>query len=124
MRKSRPSWPDIRIHCPCSEKAILSGNESTSSTATLAEVTASEDDLALPRTVMNDSALYSLNNIYFCEECSSIRCPKCVFEEVVQVYCPSCLHVYMSEFDDEPGQRSLVSMSRRKSDREYQMYVI
>ncbi|KAI7682297.1 hypothetical protein KC353_g21706, partial [Hortaea werneckii] len=36
-------------------------------------------------------ALYPLDQLLYCDECDGIRCPKCVSEEVVNWYCPSCL---------------------------------
>jgi len=36
-------------------------------------------------------SLYPLENLLFCDECAQIRCPKCVNDEVINWYCPSCL---------------------------------
>lgn len=43
-------------------------------------------------------ALYPLDHLLFCDECCQIRCSKCVNEEVITWFCPSCL------FDVPSGQ--------------------
>lgn len=37
-------------------------------------------------------SLFDLDDLYFCENCLQLRCPRCVLEEIVGYYCPSCLH--------------------------------
>ncbi|KAK9470638.1 dynactin p62 family-domain-containing protein [Dipodascopsis tothii] len=100
--------PDVRVHCPCAEPPDGERAEA--------------DGLELPRTLMDAGALHALNSLYFCEDCRAIRCPRCVYDEIVQVYCPSCLHVYMSEFDEAHSQRQqqLAAVGWRRPDRDYQ----
>ncbi|CCG82596.1 putative Dynactin Arp1 p62 subunit RO2 [Taphrina deformans PYCC 5710] len=36
-------------------------------------------------------SLFSIEELYYCDDCNTHRCPRCVTEEVVSVYCPTCL---------------------------------
>ena len=49
--------------------------------------------------------LYPLEYLLYCEECQQIRCPRCVAEEVVNVYCPNCLFEVASSSLKTEGNR-------------------
>lgn len=44
-----------------------------------------------PRSPRANYSLYPLEYLLYCEDCHQIRCPRCVAEEIVTYYCPSCL---------------------------------
>ncbi|KAK9478246.1 dynactin subunit 4 [Lipomyces japonicus] len=83
-------YPYHKIHCPCAEPIVADADASvgTNGDDKLA------NDLSLPPSLSSRFALHSLNELYFCDVCMAIRCERCVVEEVVQTYCPACLHVY------------------------------
>lgn len=82
------------IHCPCyrspADLTICSNEEQS---------TASEEDetrqlsLTDPRT---QYSLFPLEDLYFCDDCNVHRCPRCVMEEIVSTFCPSCLFEFPS----------------------------
>lgn len=58
-------------------------------------------DLSDPR---SSSALYPLEYLYFCDDCQVHKCPRCVIEEVVSIFCPQCLY----EVPSKPGSTDSV----------------
>ncbi|KAK9454861.1 dynactin p62 family-domain-containing protein, partial [Dipodascopsis uninucleata] len=109
-------YPSIKLHCPCSEpmfdqdeeggrsnEASISSEQQCSSSYSPRSIsnrkTRSEHQIALtlPPSLYNKYALHSLNNLYFCDVCMALRCQRCVVDEVIQTYCPSCLYVYNSD---------------------------
>ncbi|ODQ50939.1 dynactin p62 [Saitoella complicata NRRL Y-17804] len=101
----------LHIHCPCADSITtippLPPSSSTASahpdTSThppgppsLAAAAAEaeeevEDSLWDPKAPRSQFNTFPLSNLYFCEECQSIRCPRCVQEEVVCWFCPWCM---------------------------------
>ncbi|KAG8762972.1 hypothetical protein FRC12_008779, partial [Ceratobasidium sp. 428] len=45
----------------------------------------------LPTLESSNAEFHPLNSLYFCEECDTVRCPRCVSLEVSGYYCPNCL---------------------------------
>lgn len=99
-------FPYTHYACPCSSSngpAIVSKRTSQlppSSTTTtnpsqqpqdLSEEEEEEDRPFNPHSPRAAYALYPLDHLLFCDECSQIRCAKCVNDEVINWYCPSCL---------------------------------
>ncbi|WWC60123.1 uncharacterized protein I303_102687 [Kwoniella dejecticola CBS 10117] len=39
----------------------------------------------------SSSSYHSLDKLYFCEECDSVRCDLCVATEIASYFCPNCL---------------------------------
>lgn len=60
----------IRVFCPCREN---------------------EEEKRVPVTLWDENALYRLEYLLFCDICMSVRCERCVDEEVICRFCPSCL---------------------------------
>lgn len=85
-------YPSLRIHCPCAEP--VSDDEGDIEDEVPDEQHSGSRQLTLPPTLTNDFALHALNALYFCDVCKALRCERCVVDEVVQTYCPSCLHIY------------------------------
>lgn len=50
-----------------------------------------EDDSFNPHAPHASYALFPLEHLLFCDDCQRIRCPRCVVEEPMLWYCPSCL---------------------------------
>ncbi|KAL1921790.1 uncharacterized protein VTP21DRAFT_10432 [Calcarisporiella thermophila] len=73
----------VRYHCSCSTLRKSSQNDSFTAVkgATIL-------DISSPQTLFS---LHELNDLYFCEDCHQLRCPRCVQEEIVCYYCPNCL---------------------------------
>ncbi|KAJ4294959.1 hypothetical protein N0V88_005199 [Collariella sp. IMI 366227] len=81
--------PYTYIQCPCSESSPLV-RPSNPNSPTSAEP--DEDDRTFdPRAPRSNFSLYPLSYLLYCEDCHQIRCPRCVSEEIVTYYCPSCL---------------------------------
>jgi hypothetical protein len=64
------SVASLKIHCPCLDP----------------------NSLPPPPNLPSSSYSYhEIHDLYFCEECDSIRCNRCVSVEVSGYYCPNCL---------------------------------
>lgn len=78
----------ILFHCPCykspADLEVIQHKEGNSSDF--------DDDTQL---CLSDSrtaySLFSLEELYFCDDCHVQRCPRCVMEEIVSIFCPNCL---------------------------------
>ncbi|KAH7037708.1 dynactin p62 family-domain-containing protein [Microdochium trichocladiopsis] len=44
-----------------------------------------------PRSPRSGYSLFPLEHLLYCDVCQQIRCPRCVAEELVNIYCPNCL---------------------------------
>lgn len=44
-----------------------------------------------PRSPRSNFSLYPPEQLLYCEDCHQIKCPRCITEEIVSWYCPSCL---------------------------------
>lgn len=58
-----------------------------------------------PRDPRSDYALYPLEHLLYCEDCQQIRCPRCIIEETLNWYCPSCLFEVPSSVVKSDGNR-------------------
>lgn len=43
-----------------------------------------------PQSPRANFSLFPLEHLLYCAECKEIRCPKCVVEDVLAWFCPSC----------------------------------
>jgi hypothetical protein len=57
----------------------------------LTSPSSSSSDMLDPRAARSSFGLYPLEHLLYCENCNQIRCPRCVSEEVLTVFCPNCL---------------------------------
>lgn len=71
---------NVRIHCPCYQ----------SPADNIPDQDASDTQLDLSDRRIPYS-LYTLEYLYFCDDCQVHRCPRCVTEETVSIFCPQCL---------------------------------
>jgi len=80
------STPYTYIQCPCSGYSDAEQGDSPDG------LSDDEDERTFdPRAPRSNYSLYPLEYLLFCEDCQQIRCPRCVTEETVTYYCPSCL---------------------------------
>lgn len=64
------SAPSLKIYCPCLNPSSLPPP---------------------PDLPSSSYSYHEIHDLYFCEECDSIRCNRCVSVEVSGYYCPNCL---------------------------------
>ncbi|KAF2175662.1 dynactin Arp1 p62 subunit RO2 [Zopfia rhizophila CBS 207.26] len=58
-----------------------------------------------PRNPRSNYSLYPLEHLLYCEDCQQIRCPRCVIEETLNWFCPSCLFEVPSSMIKSEGNR-------------------
>ena len=58
-----------------------------------------------PRSPRANYALFPLEHLLYCEDCNQIRCPRCIIEETLNWYCPSCLFEVPSSVVKSDGNR-------------------
>ncbi|TLD03614.1 uncharacterized protein PgNI_11797 [Pyricularia grisea] len=107
--------PYTYIQCPCSDPSDLGrpqGNSSpTQSTPTkdsngnLIDEDDEDGRTFDPRAPRSNYSLYPIEYLLYCEDCHQIRCPRCVAEEVVTYFCPSCLFEVPSSNIKSEGNR-------------------
>ncbi|KAH8909425.1 hypothetical protein BR93DRAFT_391962 [Coniochaeta sp. PMI_546] len=98
-----PLTPYTFIQCPCSDFA-QSGPAPASPSGPGSD--AEDDDRTFdPRAPRSNYSLYPLEYLMYCEDCHQIRCPRCVAEEIVTYYCPSCLFEVPSSNLKSEGNR-------------------
>ena len=96
-----PLFPSILIACPCSDNV---GQRSARSRAS--EIDIEEDGKTFdPRAPRSAFSLFPLENLLFCEDCNQVRCPRCVQDEIVCYFCPSCLFEVPSSTVKSEGNR-------------------
>ena len=64
-----------------------------------------------PRAPRSNFSLYPLEYLLYCDVCHQIRCPRCVSEEIVNVYCPNCLFEVASSSLKTEGNRCVFFFS-------------
>lgn len=78
-------YPYVYVRCPCTE--LLNTVDPANQPA--------DEDVADntfdPHSPRANYALCPPEHLLYCEECQSIRCPRCIVEEIICWYCPSCL---------------------------------
>ncbi|KAF8477330.1 dynactin p62 family-domain-containing protein [Kalaharituber pfeilii] len=85
-----PVFPGIYISCPCSDQVpplSLSARAPRDYDPDEEE----ETDPLDPRNPRSSFSLFPLEHLLYCEDCHQVRCPRCVQEEIVSYFCPSCL---------------------------------
>jgi dynactin-4 len=85
-------FPYAHYACPCST------SNGPASSKRASQLEPQDEDTFNPHDARAAYALYPLDNLLFCDECSQIRCQKCVNDEIITWFCPSCL------FDVPSGQ--------------------
>ncbi|KAI5860015.1 dynactin p62 family-domain-containing protein [Durotheca rogersii] len=88
-----PSFtPYTYIQCPCHE-STSQGRPADESASPASPNDLPDDDERTfdPRAARSNYSLYPLEYLLYCDVCHQIRCPRCVAEELVTIYCPNCL---------------------------------
>ncbi|KAL8369963.1 hypothetical protein RB595_000360 [Gaeumannomyces hyphopodioides] len=101
--------PYTYIQCPCSDPSTL-GRAPETSTPRGSEGDGGGDDedddrTFDPRAPRSNYSLYPLEYLLYCEDCHQIRCPRCIAEEIVTYFCPSCLFEVPSSNIKSEGTR-------------------
>ncbi|KAL4918515.1 dynactin p62 family-domain-containing protein [Aspergillus aurantiobrunneus] len=58
-----------------------------------------------PRAPRSNFSLYPPEELFYCEDCHQIKCPRCITEEILCWYCPSCLFETPSSLVRHEGNR-------------------
>lgn len=91
------AFPRIFISCPCVEardtvaKAKKRQSQIESAESQRIEEEEEEGKTFNPRSARATFSLFPLDHLLYCDDCGQIRCPRCVNEEIVCYFCPSCL---------------------------------
>ncbi|KAF3929198.1 hypothetical protein AA313_de0203135 [Arthrobotrys entomopaga] len=99
---SAPQTPSKRRVPP------LTSFESTDTIADIEDDDDTEEDEENnfdPRDQRAAFSLFPIENLLYCEDCHQIRCPRCVQDEIVCWYCPSCLFEVPSSTVKSDGNR-------------------
>lgn len=65
-----------------------------------------EEDITFdPLNPRSAFSLFPIENLLYCEDCRQIRCPRCVQDEIVCWFCPSCLFEVPSSTIKSDGNR-------------------
>ncbi|KAI1074482.1 dynactin p62 family protein [Whalleya microplaca] len=83
--------PYTYIQCPCHDSTNR-GRPADDAPSPTSQDSPDDDDRTFdPRAPRSNYSLYPLEYLLYCDVCHQIRCPRCVSEELVSVYCPNCL---------------------------------
>lgn len=97
VEKMSAKLPYTYISCSCTDNTRSAINTSSRSSgrsaSTQAAATKLEDEEKTfdPKAPRSAYSLWPIERLLFCDDCHQIRCPRCVQEEVMIWYCPSCL---------------------------------
>ncbi|KAI1122683.1 dynactin p62 family-domain-containing protein [Nemania abortiva] len=84
--------PYTYIQCPCHDSTSQVRPADDAPPVNEPELSESDDDHTFdPRAHRSTFSLYPLEYLLYCDVCHQIRCPRCVTEELVSIYCPNCL---------------------------------
>ncbi|KAI0874750.1 dynactin p62 family-domain-containing protein [Hypoxylon argillaceum] len=84
--------PYTYIQCPCHDSTSQGRPADDTPSPTSLEPSENDDDRTFdPRAPRSTFSLYPLEHLLYCDVCHQIRCPRCVTEELVTIYCPNCL---------------------------------
>ncbi|OIW33178.1 dynactin p62 [Coniochaeta ligniaria NRRL 30616] len=98
-----PLTPYTFIQCPCSDSSPA--GPAPASPSGLGSDAEDDDRTFDPRAPRSNYSLHPLEYLMYCEDCHQIRCPRCVAEEIVTYYCPSCLFEIPSSNLKSEGNR-------------------
>ncbi|KAF2275521.1 uncharacterized protein EI97DRAFT_494765 [Westerdykella ornata] len=98
------TFPYTYYSCSCHETRISPGASKRSSHPPPAEDEEDEQTFD-PKNPRSNYSLYPLEHLLYCEDCRQIRCPRCVIEETLNWFCPSCLFEVPSSVVKSDGNR-------------------
>ncbi|KAI8964068.1 dynactin p62 [Daldinia sp. FL1419] len=98
--------PYTYIQCPCNDTTIRSRSTDGGSSPSSRDSADEDDERPFdPRSPRSNYSLYPLEYLLYCDVCHQIRCPRCVAEELVTIYCPNCLFEVGSSSIKTEGNR-------------------
>lgn len=97
--------PYSYIQCPCFDATSQARLPDDASSPTSEEIPDDDDNTFDPRSARSKYSLYPIEYLLYCVDCNQIRCPRCVSEELVTIYCPSCLFEVGSSSVKTEGNR-------------------
>ena len=100
------TFPYTYISCPCSDRsrqAIASSHNARD--ADIEEEVDEEEVTFNPHDPRSAYSLFPPEHLLYCEDCHDIKCPRCVTEEIISYYCPSCLFETPSSMVRSEGNR-------------------
>ncbi|KAF1834761.1 hypothetical protein BDW02DRAFT_321729 [Decorospora gaudefroyi] len=99
------SFPYTYYACDCFDSNTTTSTKRASQVVAAAAATEDEEQTFDPQNPRSNYALYPLEHLLYCEDCQQIRCPRCVLEETLNWYCPSCLFEVPSSVVKSDGNR-------------------
>ncbi|KPI38707.1 Dynactin subunit 4 [Cyphellophora attinorum] len=98
------NFPYTYISCPCSDNQRPAWKREAPNPD---PETSSDDEETTFQPSHRRSAfsLFPPEHLLYCEECQDIKCPRCVTEEIICWYCPSCLFETPSSMVKSEGNR-------------------
>jgi len=132
---STSSFPYVHISCPCAEdfptpaqtlpksptkrdsshaddpftsssERTLNQTYNTNAAGNREDEEEQEEDITFdPLDPRSAFSLFPIENLLYCEDCRQIRCPRCVQDEIVCWFCPSCLFEVPSSTIKSDGNR-------------------
>ncbi|KAL0256990.1 hypothetical protein SLS55_007800 [Diplodia seriata] len=104
------AFPYTFYSCPCVDTSTPSARVRDKRSSQYSTHTKEEEDRTFdPRKSRSNFSLYPLEHLLYCEDCHQIRCPRCVSEEVITWFCPSCLFEVPSSNIRSDGNRCMRS---------------
>ncbi|KAI1343692.1 dynactin p62 family protein [Xylariaceae sp. FL0016] len=97
--------PYTYIQCPCYDSANQSRPVEDALSSTSHDSNNDDDHNFDPRAPRSSYSLHPLEYLLYCDVCHQIRCPRCVSEELVTIYCPNCLFEVGSSSIKTEGNR-------------------
>ena len=87
-------FPYSYVSCPCSDasrRRVIPPKRHSREVDPAEEEFEAEEKTFDPRNPRSSFSLFPAEHLLYCEECHDIKCPRCITEEIICWYCPSCL---------------------------------
>ena len=98
--------PFTYYRCSCVDAAPSLATRSSQKFARLEN----EEQTFDPKSPRANYSLFPLEHLLYCTECHQVRCSRCILEEIVCWYCPSCLFEVPSSTVRTEGNRYEIQM--------------
>jgi hypothetical protein len=93
--------PFTYYRCSCVDTAPSLATRSSQKFTRLED----EEQTFDPKSPRANYSLFPLEHLLYCTECHQVRCSRCILEEIVCWYCPSCLFEVPSSTVRSEGNR-------------------
>ncbi|KAF2834711.1 hypothetical protein M501DRAFT_943640 [Patellaria atrata CBS 101060] len=99
-------FPYTYYACSCTDDTTTSSKGAFTRARFSANENDDEEDQTFdPRSPRANYSLFPLENLLYCAECQTVRCSRCVTEEIACWFCPSCLFEVPSSMVRSEGNR-------------------